>query len=61
MLKTLRLEKGISQRELGNALGVVNQTISFWESGSREPDLDMLLKIANYFNVPVNLLLTDDI
>ena len=42
ILKQLRLENKISQRKLGEDLGVVNQTISFWESGSREPDLDML-------------------
>jgi len=61
MLKSLRLEKGISQRKLGEDLGVVNQTISFWETGSREPDLDTLLIIAKYFNVSVNVLLTDEI
>ena len=60
-LKLLRLEKGISQRKLGEDLGVVNQTVSFWENGSREPDLDTLIKIAKYFNVSVNVLLSDDL
>lgn len=59
MLKALRLEKGISQRKLGEDLGVVNQTISFWETGSREPDLDTLLAIANYFDVSVDFLISD--
>ena len=59
MLKSLRLEKGISQRKLGEDLGVVNQTISFWETGSREPDLDTLLAIANYFDVSVGFLISD--
>jgi transcriptional regulator with XRE-family HTH domain len=57
ILKELRLEKNISQRKLGQDLGVVNQTISFWESGSREPDLDTLVKIAQYFNVTIDYLL----
>lgn len=57
ILKELRLEHGISQRKLGEALGVVNQTISFWETGSREPDLDTLVKIAQYFNVSIGYLL----
>ena len=48
-IKDLRLEEGISQRELGNRLNVCNQTVSFWENGQREPDLDTLLKIAKYF------------
>lgn len=56
VLCELRLEKGISQRKLGEDLGVVNQTISFWENGKREPDMDTLLKIAKYFNVSLEYL-----
>ena len=56
-LKELRLEKGLSQSKLGEVFNVCNQTISFWENGSREPDLDTLLKISNYFNVSVDFLL----
>jgi transcriptional regulator with XRE-family HTH domain len=55
-LKELRLQKGVSQRKLGETLGVVNQTVSFWETGSREPDLDMLVKIAKYFEVSTDYL-----
>ena len=57
ILKELRLERGISQRKLGEDLGVVNQTVSFWESGSREPDLDTIVKIATYFEVTIDFLL----
>ena len=56
-LKELRTEKGISQRELGECLGFCNQTISFWENGSREPDLDTLLKISRFFEVSLEELL----
>lgn len=56
-LKELRIEKKLSQRELGDVFGVCNQTISFWESGSREPDLDTLVKIAKFFEVSVDFLL----
>ena len=59
-LKELRIEQGLSQQKLGEALGFCNQTISFWESGSREPDLDTLLQIAHYFNIPVNELLENN-
>ncbi len=58
-LKELRQEKGISQRRLGEIFGVCNQTISFWETGSREPDLDTLLAIAHYFEVPLEQLLEE--
>lgn len=59
-IKELRLEERISQRELGNRLNVCNQTVSFWESGQREPDLDTLLKIADYFQVSTDYLLGRD-
>lgn len=58
-LKELRVEKGLSQQKLGKLLGFCNQTISFWESGRREPDLDTLVKIAHYFEVSFEELLTE--
>lgn len=58
-LKELRMEKGLSQQKLGEILGFCNQTISFWESGSREPDLDTLVNIAHYFEVEFEDLLEE--
>lgn len=57
ILKELRVERQISQEELGKALGYCNQTVSFWESGSREPNLDALVAISRYFEVPADYLL----
>lgn len=59
-LKEIRTERGLSQQTLGEVLGFCNQTISFWESGSREPDLDTLLKIAHYFEVSLDELLEEN-
>ena len=59
-LKRLRTFEGISQKKLGEDLQVVNQTVSSWETGAREPDLDMLVKIAVYFGVDVDYLLDAD-
>ncbi|MBQ4268219.1 MAG: helix-turn-helix transcriptional regulator [Clostridia bacterium] len=56
-LRELRKEKGISQKELGALLNVCNQAVSFWETGSREPDLDTLREIAEYFETSVDYLL----
>lgn len=56
-LRTLRLSEKITQDELGKKLGVCNQTVSFWEIGKREPDLDMLVKIAENFQVSTDYLL----
>ena len=59
-LKELRIERNLSQKELGIKLGVCNQTISFWELGSRDPDLDSLIKISNFFNVSTDYLLNNE-
>ena len=59
-LRELRIEKGLSQRKLGEVFNVCNQTISFWETGSREPDLDTLLEIARFFEVSLETLLEND-
>lgn len=59
-IKELRLEQGLTQQELGVKLGFCNQTISFWESGKREPDLDSLIKIAKFFQVSTDFLLGFD-
>ena len=59
-LKELRVEKGLSQQMLGELLGFCNQTISFWENGSREPDLDTLISIAHYFDVTLDNLLNEE-
>ncbi len=56
-LKELRLENDLSQTSLGKVLNVSNQTISAWENGTREPDLDNLVNIARYFEISLDFLL----
>ena len=56
ILKRLRKEKGYTQQELANILGVGKSTISMYEVGERVPDYDMLAKIAQVFNVDINIL-----
>lgn len=56
-LKTLRKNKGITQEELAARLNVVRQTISKWEKGQSVPDAEMLVKLAEFFEVPVSQLL----
>lgn len=57
IIRALRKEQGISQTELGARLGFCNQTVSFWENGKREPDLDSLVKLSKYFQVSTDYLL----
>ncbi len=56
-LKELREEKELTQEELGKFLNVSRQTISGYESGSIEPSIANLVKIADIFNVSLDYLL----
>lgn len=53
-LKQLRTEKGLTQEELGSQLGLANNTISHYETGSNEPTkFETWQALADYFNVSV--------
>lgn len=52
----LRKEKGLSQVALAKELGVDCSTIAKYETGDRLPDLVMLCKLADYFNVTTDYL-----
>ncbi len=56
-LKTLRKQKGYSQEEAASRLNVVRQTISKWEKGLSVPDADMLVRLAELYEVSVSDLL----
>lgn len=56
ILRSLRLKAGLSQEELGKKLGLAKSTISMYESGTREPNLEVLEAIADIFNVDMNTL-----
>lgn len=52
----LRAERNISRRDLSEALGVHYQTIGYLERGEYSPSLHLALKIAEYFEVPVEVI-----
>ena len=56
-LKDLRKKKGYSQEEAASRLNVVRQTVSKWEKGLSVPDADMLVKLAELYEVTVGELL----
>jgi DNA-binding XRE family transcriptional regulator len=49
----LRVDRGVSRRELAEALGVHYQTVGYLERGEYSPSLHLALRIAAYFDVPV--------
>ncbi|MFD7550921.1 helix-turn-helix transcriptional regulator [Streptomyces sp. NPDC059578] len=51
----LRAERRISRRELADALSVHYQTIGYLERGEYSPSLHLALRIATYFEVPVEV------
>ncbi|MCK8827128.1 helix-turn-helix domain-containing protein [Natroniella acetigena] len=56
-LKKLRKEAELTQAKLAKELNIGESTISLYESGNREPDYQILKRIADYFNVSVDYLL----
>jgi DNA-binding XRE family transcriptional regulator len=52
-IAVLRTDRGISRRQLAAALGVHYQTIGYLERGEYSPSLYLALRIAEYFEVPV--------
>ncbi|MFC4061087.1 helix-turn-helix transcriptional regulator [Planomonospora corallina] len=51
----LRAERGVSRKELAAALGVHYQTVGYLERGEYSPSLHLALRIAEYFEVPMEV------
>lgn len=60
-IKSLRLEKGLSQESFAKELSVVRQTVSKWEKGLSTPDSDMIILIANVLDTTVSDLLCENV
>ena len=56
-LTELREERNLTQRQLAEALSISNSSISAYETGSRMPPADMLIKMSQYFDVTTDYLL----
>ncbi len=57
ILKQLRTMKGVSQKEVSSCLGCSPVVYSRYETGEREPSLEMLGKLADYFGVSTDCVL----
>lgn len=56
-IKELREELGLSQLDFAKKINLTQQSISLYEKGEREPSLDVLKSIADFFNVSTDYLL----
>ncbi len=55
-LKALRTKRGISQQALADAMGISQQSVNRYENHKVEPDIALLISMANYFEVSVDFL-----
>lgn len=55
-LKKMREDKKLSQAKFAKEIGVSQSTVGMWESGKNKPEFSTLLKIADYFDVGVDVL-----
>jgi transcriptional regulator with XRE-family HTH domain len=59
-ISTLRIEKRMSQAELGSILGVTRSSVQQWEAGKTVPQLQYLQKMADFFGVSLTVLMGDE-
>lgn len=55
-LRCLREIRGLTQKEAAKRMGISRTTYSNYESGNREPDIDTLVKIADFYEVSIDFL-----
>ena len=53
-IKNLRIEKKLTQQELGNIVGLTSTGVSYWESGKAVPNFETMIKLSNYFGVSID-------
>ena len=59
-LRELREESGVSMLELAHAIGVSDAAVCKWENGKAEPKIGYIIKLAEYFDCPIDYLLGID-
>lgn len=59
-IKRLRIMHGLSQKELARIAGVSDKAVSTWESGSKEPRMGVVQKIADHFGLKKSNLIEDN-
>lgn len=55
-LRSIRMEKGYKQREVAEHLGIQLRSYQAYEGGTREPSIDVLIALADYFQVTLDAL-----
>ena len=59
-LQELRKEKGLTQEQLAEQMGVARRTVSRWETGSNMPDMDILIDLSDLYSVDLREILSGE-
>ena len=59
-LKELRIERGLLQKDVAQLLNITQMSYSYYERGLREPEIALLIRLAELFNVSVDYLIENE-
>ncbi len=59
-LRQIRIAKNLNQQKVAMDLNISREALSHYETGRREPSLDMLKKLSEYFNVSIDYLINGE-
>ena len=56
-LKNIRKKRNLNQQKVAMDLNISREALSYYENGKRDPDVEMLLKFSDYYNVSIDYLI----
>ncbi len=59
-LKLIRKQRKLNQLKVATDLNISREALSHYENGKRSPDIDMLRKLSQYFNVSIDFLINGE-
>ena len=59
-LKNIRKKRNLNQQKVALDLNISREALSYYENGKREPSLELLVAMSEYFNVSINYLITGE-
>ena len=59
-LRAIRKQRKLNQQKVAMDLNISREALSYYENGKREPSLQLLVQMSNYFNVSINFLITGE-
>ncbi len=57
VLRELRIKNGYTQQQIADIINTSQRAYAFYEKGQREPSIETILKLAELYNIPTDVLL----